>query len=105
MKITIYGIGGYDSTKPNDNIVEEYEVPDVVPQSISMRQCRLILLREGLLDRVQAFVEQAGNEAYKIEWEYATEVRRNASLVTVISSELELTSDQVNSLFVLGATL
>ena len=29
MKYTTYGIGGYDPTKPNDNIVEEIEVPDM----------------------------------------------------------------------------
>lgn len=29
MKYTTYGIGGYDPTKPNDNIVEEIDVPDM----------------------------------------------------------------------------
>jgi len=28
---TIYGIGGYDPSKPNNNIVEQYEVPDPEP--------------------------------------------------------------------------
>lgn len=28
MKITIYGIGGYDPTKPNDNIVEQRTTDD-----------------------------------------------------------------------------
>jgi hypothetical protein len=28
MKITTYGIGGYDPTKPNNNIVEEIDIPD-----------------------------------------------------------------------------
>jgi hypothetical protein len=32
-KNTTYGPGGYDPTKPNNNIVEEYEVeiPDPIP--------------------------------------------------------------------------
>jgi len=32
-KTIVYGIGGFDPTKPNNNIVEEYEmeVPDPVP--------------------------------------------------------------------------
>jgi hypothetical protein len=25
---TIYGIGGYDPSKPNNNVIEEYEVED-----------------------------------------------------------------------------
>jgi len=28
MKIITYGIGGYDPTKPNNNIVEEIDIPD-----------------------------------------------------------------------------
>ena len=30
MKHTVFGLGGYDPTKPNNNIVEEYEID--VPQ-------------------------------------------------------------------------
>ena len=28
MRIVTYGIGGYDPTKPNDNIVEDIDIPD-----------------------------------------------------------------------------
>jgi hypothetical protein len=28
----IYGIGGYDPTKPNNNIIEEIELPDEVEE-------------------------------------------------------------------------
>ena len=28
MKSITYGIGGYDPTKPNNNIVEEIDLPD-----------------------------------------------------------------------------
>jgi hypothetical protein len=28
-KHTVYGIGGYDPSKPNNNIIEEYEVDDI----------------------------------------------------------------------------
>jgi hypothetical protein len=28
MKITTYGIGGFDPSKPNNNIVEEIDLPD-----------------------------------------------------------------------------
>jgi hypothetical protein len=27
-KVITYGIGGYDSSKPNDNIVEIIDIPD-----------------------------------------------------------------------------
>lgn len=28
MKQTTYGLGGYDPSKPNNNIVEEIDLPD-----------------------------------------------------------------------------
>ena len=28
MKVVTYGLGGHDETKPNNNIIEEYEIPD-----------------------------------------------------------------------------
>jgi hypothetical protein len=28
MKMITFGIGGYDPSKPNNNIIEEYEIPD-----------------------------------------------------------------------------
>lgn len=31
MKVQVYGEGGFDESKPNNNIVEEYEVPDPPP--------------------------------------------------------------------------
>lgn len=27
-KIVVYGLGGYDESKPNNNIIEETELPD-----------------------------------------------------------------------------
>jgi len=31
MQIVTYGEGGYDPSKPNNNIIEQYEVPDPEP--------------------------------------------------------------------------
>jgi hypothetical protein len=28
MRLITYGLGGYDETKPNNNIVEEIDLPD-----------------------------------------------------------------------------
>ena len=30
-RVVTYGLGGYDPTKPNNNVVEDYEVPDGPP--------------------------------------------------------------------------
>jgi hypothetical protein len=29
--VTVYGLGGYDPSKPNNNVIEQYEVPDPEP--------------------------------------------------------------------------
>lgn len=75
-----------------------------VPQTVTMRQARLALLASGLLDDVTAAVAGAG-EAAKIEWEYASDVSRNAMLIQTLGGALGLTDEQLDGLFVLAATL
>jgi hypothetical protein len=51
--ITTYGLGGYDPTKPNNNIIEQYEVevPDPEPTENELLQAQidalLTLLAQG----------------------------------------------------------
>jgi len=50
---TTYGLGGYDPTKPNNNIIEQYEVevPDPEPTENELLQAQidalLTLLAQG----------------------------------------------------------
>jgi hypothetical protein len=67
-----------------------------------MRQARLALLQAGLLDQVDAAIT---DPAARIEWEYATTVERNSSLVQSLASGLGLTEPQLDDLFTLAATL
>ena len=48
--ITTYGIGGYDPTKPNNNIIEQYEVevPDPEPTENELLQAQIDALLELL---------------------------------------------------------
>jgi hypothetical protein len=32
--VTVYGPGGFDPTLPNNNIIEQYETPDPMPQPL-----------------------------------------------------------------------
>jgi len=73
-------------------------------QVVSMRQARLALLQAGLLTSVEEAVA-AGDEAGKITWEYATEVRRDDPLVTKLSAALGLTEQQLDDLFTLAYSL
>jgi hypothetical protein len=65
-----------------------------------MRQARLALLAAGLLPTVQAYMDEQATEAVRIEWEYATDIHRDRDLADGIGSLLELTSEQIDVLFI-----
>lgn len=75
---------------------------------VSMRQARLGLLSAGLLTQVNealAGLVGAEGEAARIEWEYEADVRRDSSLVQMMSGALGLTEQQLDALFVNSSEL
>jgi hypothetical protein len=87
------------------NTPEPYVAPSTpIPSIVSMRQARLALLQNGLLDDVNTAIA-VGTEADKITWEYATEVLRTDALVTNMATDLGLTDTQLDALFTLASTL
>lgn len=79
-----------------------------VPQSVSMRQARLILLSIGKLQDVQNAINSiqgAQGEAARIEWEYSSEVRRNQPLFLSLAPILNMTPAQLDKLFIDAAKL
>jgi hypothetical protein len=93
----------FPNVQPPD--LPEY-VPEViaVPAVVTMRQARLALLQVGLLSQVNTAVA-AADEATKITWEFSSEVQRNNALVSTLAAALTLTSQQLDDLFTLAATL
>lgn len=84
-------------------IIHAIPMPSI-PGSVSMRQARLALLNAGLLDDVEAAVATAGRAA-QIEWEFATEVRRNHPLITIVQAEQGMSDAQIDELFAGAAKL
>ena len=89
---------------------KEYRVIDgdlvaQVPQLVTVRQAKLALLQAGLLDDVEAAIAASDNRAAQIEWEYATEFRRDWPALVAMQSVLGLTDAQIDDLFRLAATL
>ena len=78
--------------------------PVVVPESVTPRQVRLILLQQGLLANVEAMIAQQ-DEATKITWEFASEFRRDDPLLLALSANLGLTSEQIDQFFIAAAAL
>lgn len=84
-------------------------VPVPVITSVTMRQARLALLGAGLLDDVdaaiQAIADPVQRKAAEIEWEYAQTVDRDSAFTQQLAGGLQLTPEQLDSLFTQAATL
>ena len=81
------------------------QIEDAKPKVVTMRQARLALLQSGLLQTIQDAIANGTDEAMKIEWEYATEVKRDwGSLITLVT-QLGITDLQLDDLFQLASTL
>jgi hypothetical protein len=79
----------------------EANMPVVIPD-ISMRQARLALLADGLLDDIEAALS---TPEYKIWWEYSTVVERNNYLVNDILKILGKTDSEIDQMFIGAAKL
>lgn len=82
--------------------------PVVVPSSVTMRQARLALLGAGKLAAVQSAIDalsEPTKTAAQIEWEYSNEVQRHNGLVASLGPALNLTSEQIDTLFIEAAKL
>ena len=76
------------------------EVP--VPPSVSPKQIRFALNAANLRSFVDAAVASADQSAQDA-WEYATEVRRNDAFVNGMAVALDLSSADVDALFISAA--
>ncbi|MBP6734032.1 MAG: hypothetical protein KAX51_04515 [Chromatiaceae bacterium] len=72
--------------------------------SITPRQARLALLSAGLLDAVEAYIG-AQSRAVQLEWEYASEIRRDNALLATAATTLGMTEAQLQGLFAQAARL
>lgn len=79
----------------------EANQPIVIPD-ISMRQARLALLADGLLDDIEAAITQPDD---KIWWDYSTTVERQHPLVDTVLAALGKTSEDIDQMFIEAAKL
>lgn len=92
-------IDGTNFINPN-SIPANFDVPQVV----SSRQARLVLLNQGLLANVEAMIAQQ-DTATRITWEYATEFRRDDPLLTSLAANLGLSDEEIDDFFVQASGL
>ena len=86
--------------------VDPATLPPPVPESITPRQCRLILAQQNLLDSVEAMIAQQ-DRATQITWEYALEFRRDDPLLNALAGpdKLNLSKEQIDQFFIASAQL
>lgn len=88
------------------NAIETYIEPVLTPEElraqmppISKRQLRLTLVRNGIsLSELDAAIMSMGDEAI-IEWQDASEYRRLHPLLNQVAAHLNLTQDQIDTMW------
>jgi len=83
--------------------LKEAKLPPYKP--VTALQARRALRAAGLYDAVVAAVNAATDADLKDSWEYATEWLRDAPWISSMAAQLNLSSDQVDALFVQASAL
>lgn len=79
--------------------------PTEIPSSISARQVRIWLIRNGIsLEQVDAAINTISDpvirDITKVEWEYAPYIERNHEWLIPLAQSVGLTETQVNQAFI-----
>jgi hypothetical protein len=95
-----------DSAKIGDSYINNVFIspppPPVIIPTLTMRQARLSLLDDGLLDEVEAAITTPEN---RIWWDYSTTVERSHPLVDAVLTALGKTETEIDDMFIAAATL
>lgn len=82
--------------------------PPYTPEVVSRRQARRALLDAGLLDKVEPAISAMPSpqrEIAMIEWQDATEFRRDHFLIAQLGASLGLSGTSIDTLFIAAAAL
>jgi hypothetical protein len=81
-----------------------------VPESVSARQIRLWLVRQGIsLSQVDAVIDaipdQLQRDSVRVEWDYAPYVERSHPMLVPLAAALGLTEQQVDRAFIEASSI
>jgi hypothetical protein len=90
--------------------INQQAVDESVPTSVSARQIRLWLIRNGIsLSQVEAAIDaipdQLQRDSVRVEWDYAPYVERSHPMLVPLAEALGLTAEQVDQAFVEASTI
>ena len=93
-----------------DASTSPYDDQPSVPASVSARQIRLWLIRNGIaLSQVDAAIDaipdQLQRDSVRVEWDYAPYVERSHPMLVPLAAALGLATEQVDQAFIEAATI
>lgn len=108
----IDGVRTWEVRDESGNVIgmNQQAVEDSVPTSVSARQIRLWLLRQGIslasVDAaIDAIPDQLQRDSVRVEWDYAPYVERTHPMLIPLAAALGLTEDQVDQAFIEAASI
>ncbi len=87
----------------NKQTWELIAIPKEVPQEITPLQSKLQLLEIGLLDEVEAMM--SADRKVQLYWEYASVIERDNEILLMMATQLGLTSEKVDEMFIAASKL
>lgn len=106
----INGLRTWEVRDEDGNVIgmNQQAVDDSVPESVSARQIRLWLVRNGIslaaVDAaISAIPDAVTRDSVRVEWEYAPYVERSHPMLVPLAAALGLTEAQVDQAFVEAA--
>lgn len=100
---TFWNCGNIRYYDPNQTLFSKV-VPVAIPDIITIKQAKLILNKLGLLEKTEKIISEQPSYV-KIVWDYASEFHRDDVILLTIANKLNLTSDQLDSMFIDGSEL
>ena len=106
----------YTIDHENKRVVGSFSVEQItprvpnVPRSISARQIRMWLVKNGyslaeIESKIDAIEDPLQRDLVRVEWEYAPYIERNHPMIGPISTSLEMTSEEVDRAFIEGSLI
>jgi hypothetical protein len=108
----IDGIRTWEVRDESGNVIgmNQQAVEESVPASVSARQIRLWLLRQGIsLAQVDAAIDaipdQLQRDSVRVEWDYSGYVERTHPMLVPLAAALGMSEAQVDQAFIEAATI
>lgn len=107
----INGMRTWEVLDEDGNVIgmnQQADEPATVPTSVSARQIRLWLLRQGIslaaVDAaIDAIPDQLQRDSVRVEWDYSGYVERTHPMLVPLAAALGLTEQQVDQAFIEAA--